>query len=132
MVAKEFSKSSYRSYVQLFVPTKDDQGKKLSKKDIGHWKKRAKAIFQKHVDGFYVSPYYIASGHYKSSRENWISEPNYIIKTYAPAQACRDLIKALEEEIIPQMGRALSQESIGLESSIEGFALYDIEDDGDE
>ena len=120
-------KRRYRSYVQLFIPTKDKNGKSLPKKTVRDWRQRAERLFQQHAEGYYVSPIYRIEGAFHSASGKWIRENNYVIKTYAPAAHCRELIRALERDLIPQMGFSMSQESIAVESSVEGLAIYDVE-----
>ncbi len=57
-----------------------------------------------------------------------------IIKAFAPVFDCRKLLRALERDLIPEMGIGMAQESIAVESSLEGLAIYDIElsDDNDQ
>ena len=88
---------------------------------------RAEALFQQYVGGYYVSPTYRIEGAFHSTNGRWIKEHNLIIKTYAPAADCRKLLRALERDLIPQMGVGMAQESIAAETSFEGLAFYDIE-----
>lgn len=120
-------KRRYRSYVQLFIPTKDKDGKKLPAQTVKNWRRQAESLFQQHVGGYYVSPVYRISGAFHSAGGAWIKEPNDIIKAYAPATDCRDLLRALEHDLIPRMGVGMEQESMAVESSLEGLVIYDIE-----
>lgn len=120
-------KRRYRSYIQLFIPTKDKNGKKLSTATVKDWQQQAESLFQQHVGGYYVSPVYRISGAFLSAGGEWIKEPNYILKAYAPATDCRNLLRALEHDLIPRMGVGMEQESIAVESSLKGLAIYDIE-----
>ncbi len=120
-------KRSYRSYVQLFIPTKDKDGKNLSKSTVKEWQQQAENLFQQHVGGYYVSPVYSIAGAFHSASDEWIKEPNYLLKAFAPVSDCRNLLRALEDDLIPLMGVGMKQESIAVESSLEGLAIYDIE-----
>lgn len=120
-------RTRYTDYVQIFLPTKNNLGDHLDPQKVQHWRVRVEEVFRSHVPGFYVSPYYTIQGNFRSTEGSWIQEHNYVIKTYAPKGACQSLIQALEEEIIEAMGVALRQESIGVESSIEGLVLYEIQ-----
>lgn len=120
-------RTRYTDYVQLFLPTKDNLGNPLDPGVVQHWRERVEEVFRSHVPGFYVSPYYTIQGNFRSAEGSWIQEHNYVIKTYASKEACQSLIRALEEKVIEALGLALRQESIGLESSIEGLVLYEIQ-----
>ena len=120
-------KRRYRSYVQLFIPTRDKDGKSLPGTTVRNWQQRAENLFQQFVEGYYVSPTYRIEGAFHSASGKWIKENNYIIKTYAPTDDCRKLLRALERDLIPEMGVSMTQESIAVESSFEGLAFYDIE-----
>lgn len=119
-------KRHYRSYVQLHVPTKDKDDNELPRTLVDSWIERAKQIFQENVKGYYISPFYRVEGAYHSDGGKWIEEPNEIIKAFAPTEDCRRLIEAMENGFIEEMGVALKQESIGVESSLEGFVKYTI------
>ena len=97
-------KSTYKDYVQVFLPTKDKDDKQLCKEDIALWKKHMRKIFRKYMKGYHVSPYYRIEGDFLSSSGKWISEPNYIIKTFGPRKSCRELIK--------EIGRASCRERV--------------------
>lgn len=112
--------------MQLFVPTKDRRGRSLSAAAIRRWQAKAEAVFRRFVRGFYVSPCYTLSGHFLSSDVGWMTEPNYVIKAFAPKTACERLLRSLEDEIVEPMGVALAQESIAIESSLEGLVIYEI------
>lgn len=120
-------KRLHQSYVQLFIPTRDKDGKTIPKTTVRNWRQRAENLFRQYVKGYYVSPTYRIEGAFHSASGKWIKEHNLIIKTYAPAADCRKLLRALERDLIPQMGVGMAQESIAIESSFEGLALYDIE-----
>ncbi len=118
-------KHTYRDYVQVFIPTKDEHGRPLSKVEVAIWQDLVAGVFRRFVEGSYTSPYYAAKGDFLASSGEWISEPIFIIKAFAPRKACRELIDALENEVVNQMGVALRQESVALESSLEGLAVYE-------
>lgn len=120
-------KRGYRTYVQLFIPTRDKDGKKLAGTTVGNWRRRAEALFRQYVKGYYVSPVYRIEGAFHAASGAWIKEHNFIIRTYAPAADCRRLLRALERDFIPEMGVAMAQESIAVETSFEGMVFYDIE-----
>lgn len=120
------TKTQLKDYVQLFVPTKDRRGNSLSATDIRLWQGKVEDVFRRFVRGFYVSPYYTFSGSFLSSDAGWMEEPNYVIKAFAPRDVCESLLRALESEVIEPMGVALDQESIAMESTIEGLVLYEI------
>lgn len=120
-------RTRYSDYVQIFIPTKDNHGDPLDPQEVLHWRELVEEVFRQHVPGFYVSPYYTIQGNFRSAEGSWIQEHNYVIKTYASREACQSLIQALEEEVIEPLGMALRQESIGVESSIEGLVLYEIQ-----
>jgi hypothetical protein len=119
-------KRRYQSYVQLFIPTRDKDGKSLSRKTIREWKQRSENLFQQFVGGYYISPLYRIEGAFQSMSGGWIKEHNLVIKAYAPIADCRKLLDALERDFIPQMGVDMAQESIAVETSFEGLAVYDI------
>ena len=120
-------KRRHHSYVQLFIPTRDKDGKGLSRTTIREWQQRAEKLFQQYVGGYYVSPMYRIEGAFHSASGEWIKEHNLVIKAYAPETNCRKLLHALERDLIPQMGVDMAQESIAVETSFEGLAIYDIE-----
>lgn len=120
------TKTTYRHYVALFLPTKDKNGVPIPEENVASWRNRAEDIFRTHVGGYYVALSYSVRGNFRSSGGEWISEQNFIVKAFGPRHAIRKLIKALENEIIPQLGIALNQESVALESSIEGLTEYHI------
>jgi hypothetical protein len=120
-------KRRYRSYVQLFIPTRDKDGKSLPKATVGKWQQRAESLFRKHAKGYYVSPVYRIEGAFHSASGEWIKESNLVVKTFAPVPDCRRLLRALERDLIPRMGVDMAQESIAVETSFEGLAIYDIE-----
>jgi hypothetical protein len=55
-----------------------------------------------------------------------MEEPDFVIKAFAPRNVCESLIRALESEVIEPMGVALDQETIAMESALEGLVLYEI------
>lgn len=107
-------------------------GKSLPRTTIEVWRRKAENLFQQHVEGYYLSPVYRIEGAFHSASGKWIRENNYVIKTYARAADCRKLIRALERDLIPQMGVSMAQESIAIESSVEGLAIYNIFPDEDD
>ena len=120
-------KRRYQSYVQLFIPTRDKDGTSLPETTVRSWQNRAETLYRRYVEGYYVSPTYRIEGAFHSASGKWIKEHNLIIKTYAPAADCRKLLRALERDLIPQMGVGMAQESIAVETSFEGLAYYEIE-----
>lgn len=67
-------KRRYRSYVQLFIPTRDKDGKKLSTATVKDWQQQAESLFQQHVGGYYVSPVYCIAGAFHSAGGEWIKD----------------------------------------------------------
>jgi len=119
-------KTLFKHHVQIFVPTRDRRGRSLSPTSIRSWQGKVEEVFRRFVRGFYGSPYYTLSGNFLSSDVGWIEEPNYVIEAFASRHVCESLLRALESEVIEPMGVALDQESIDVESTLEGLALYEI------
>ena len=115
------SERQFRSYVKLFVPTRDRLGNKLSKQKVFAWRRRAERLFREHVEGYY---YYRITGAYRAGGGDWIKEPIWVITAFAPEGVCRFLIDALKADFIQDMRRALDQDEIGVESDLEGFKMY--------
>ncbi len=108
------------------MPTKDRRGHSLPQASIRLWQRKIEDVFRRFVCGFYIAPYYTLSGNFFSSDVAWIEEPNYVIKAFAPRHVCESLLRALESEVIEPMGMALDQESIAIESTLDGLVLYEI------
>ena len=113
--------------MQLFIPTRDKDDRRLAKAVVNEWQQRAEKVFQQYAGGYYLSPMYRIKGNYQSKSGEWIKENNLVIKAYAPIADCRKLLRALERELIPEMGVGMAQESIAVETSFEGLAIYDFE-----
>jgi hypothetical protein len=114
-----------RSWVRVHVPTKDRNNKFLPKPAVDACKKRVEQLFKQHLDGYYKAPYYRIPGRgaYKSKGGEWIEEPVTLICGYGSAHAIRELVRALKEGLLVEMGQALKQESVAVESSVFGFEL---------
>jgi hypothetical protein len=120
-------KRSYRDYVQVIVPTRDRVGDPLPTALVDRWKELIRTTFKQYAEGLYVSPYYVVEGEFFSSQKEWISEHNYVVKTFAPPAVCRKLITALERDIVKPMITELRQECVAVESSLDGLVFYEIE-----
>jgi len=131
IVSAKLRKSVWKHYVKVFIPTKNLSGA-IQNEQIETWKDKTREVFKRFVSGYYFSQCFQIEGDFFSSKSNeWCPETNWVVVTYAPRESCKELIAALEDEIVGQMGAALQQESIGIESSIEGFAIYEIEPQGE-
>jgi hypothetical protein len=120
-------KRSYRDYVQVIVPTKDKIGYPLPTALVDRWKELIRATFKRYAEGLYVSPCYVMEGEYFSSQKEWIKEHNFVVETFAPPTVCRNLIEVLETEIVERVITELRQESIAIESSLDGLVIYEIQ-----
>lgn len=125
-----FPKLRYRSWIQVFVPTKDRHGRKLPKSDVKLWQSQVEQLFRQYLAGYNVGPHYRIKGAYKTDGGDWISEPNFLVRGSGPTGAVRALAAALKESLLVEMGQALKQESVAVESSVFGFEVYYM-DEGD-
>jgi len=116
--------SRYRSWIQVFIPTRDRGGRRLPDAEVRLWRSRVEQLFRRHLGGYYVWPHYRISGAYRTERGDWITEPNFLIRGAGPADAIRALAAALKDEVLAAMGRALNQEAVAVESSVFGFEVY--------
>jgi len=120
--------------VKVLVPTKSQHDKTLPEAEWEPWVRRTGQLFEKHVTGYQVSPHYKyeIEGNYLTDSGKWMREPNWVVSAYGTAKAIRTLVAAAKEELLVEMGRALDQESVSVESSMGGFEQYPIKDDDDE
>lgn len=76
------------------------------------------------MGGYQVWPRYTIEGTYQTKRGDWISEPSLLIRGSGPADAVRALAAALKDEFLVEMGLALNQEAVAVESSVFGFEMH--------
>lgn len=124
----------YRSWVKVLVPTKSQHNKTLPKAEWEPWVRRTEQLFRKHVNGYQVSPHYTykIKGNYLTDSGQWITEPNWVVSAYGTAKTIRTLVKAVKEGLLVEMGRALDQESVAVESSTFGLEVLYLDDNDHE
>lgn len=105
------------------MPTKDRHNEKLPDSLIEVWRSRVERLFEKHLTGYHVGPHYRIEGAYATEAGDWIKEPNFLIRGSGRADAIRALVGELKAGLLEEMGQALNQESIAVESSVFGLEL---------